>query len=272
MVFDFFICGAAYTERVPALAKNIADVCSKNPEIKFQAWMFMDETTDNFDCVAATQSNENLSIRIQGSEQGRGKCYWFWKYITNKEKGDYVGILDGDDQLYPQHFYNIPQEIEKGFEVGWTMHERSSGKPCFNLPIPSNLPPRSVPWLSSHFFWFKTDIYKFHKSDLMLNGAFINEACDVAIALPVIETTSKRSFLQVALYKYNDDLATNIHANMSRRSKQRRNKEKIYAKKDSLIPRIDCDFMQKNLSRFQAEELLFYSEAIRRSKIEKNND
>ena len=179
-------------------------------------------------------------------------------------------IVDADDNLLCAGICGVINAYQEGFLLGWTNFKNSTGRKCQNLPIPVSLPPRRVPWLSSHLFWFSGCRANYvTDKDLMIDGRYLSSACDVAIALPILESTMRRHYSPEVAYLYTDNLTSNHHASQHARSKQKSNKTMLY-QREATIPEVDQDFLAKHWNYFCEMDLLFYFHSLER--VRSNGD
>jgi hypothetical protein len=127
---------------------------------------------------------------------------------------DVVVLHDGDDHLANRDALKILREAYvKGWDVAWSAWRGSNGDPGNSYYLTPLLPPRRQPWVSSHLFSFRKPLFDaIEPVDLQYeNGEWLREACDQAIALPILEQTIRRKFIPEVLYSYNRDNPLNIN-------------------------------------------------------------
>lgn len=119
---------------------------------------------------------------------------------------DIVVLHDGDDWLcHERALESLRLEHEQGWEVVWSDWLGSDGTSGNSYYLNPWLPPRVQPWVSSHLFSFRKHLFDgVEASDLQdETGGWVREACDRAIAWPVLEQTMRRKHIREVLYIYN---------------------------------------------------------------------
>lgn len=119
---------------------------------------------------------------------------------------DIVVLHDGDDWLCDAHsLERLRLEHEKGWEVVWSDWRGSDGTSGNSYHLNPWLPPRVQPWVSSHLFSFRKSLFDAVEAiDLQnITGEWVREACDRAIAWPLLEQTIRRKHIREVLYIYN---------------------------------------------------------------------
>jgi glycosyltransferase involved in cell wall biosynthesis len=119
---------------------------------------------------------------------------------------DVVVIIDADDHLAVNDALDrLAREYEQGWEVVWSNWRGSDGSPGSSGHLNPFLSPRRQPHLASHLFSFRRPLFDaVTVSDLQdEQGRWFEAACDIAIALPILDQTIKRKHIEDVLYVYN---------------------------------------------------------------------
>lgn len=119
--------------------------------------------------------------------------------------GDVVAVLDADDHLVDDGVVaDVVRLYEQGFDVVWTNYRTDQGLLGGNRPLDPFSSPRQQGWVTSHFFTFRGHLLGavpesyFQDED----GQWLQSACDVALALPVLDQTRRYAFLPRPAYEY----------------------------------------------------------------------
>lgn len=120
-------------------------------------------------------------------------------------EGDFVAVLDADDQLIrASAVAELAAEYAAGFDVVWTTYETDTGLVGGNGPLDPLRPPRGQGWRSSHFFSFRAELLHAVTEDRFQDdrGDWLQAACDLAIAYPVLDQTRRWRYLPLRSYRY----------------------------------------------------------------------
>lgn len=120
-------------------------------------------------------------------------------------EGDFVAVLDADDQLIrATAVAELASEYAAGFDVVWTTYETDTGLVGGNGPLDPLRAPRGQGWRSSHFFSFRADLLRAVTEDYFQDerGDWLQAACDLAIAYPVLDQTRRWRYLPLRSYRY----------------------------------------------------------------------
>jgi len=133
---------------------------------------------------------------------------------ANLDKGDFVAVLDADDQLIRADVVaEMAAQYEAGYDVVWTNYVTDQGGTGNNGPLDPLIPPRKQGWRTSHFFSFRAELFaevpESHFLDDM--GEWLMAACDLAIAFPILDQPRRYRFLPVNAYRYTATNPTSHH-------------------------------------------------------------
>jgi hypothetical protein len=89
-------------------------------------------------------------------------------------------------------------------DVCWSTYIRSDRRLGHSAPLINGFDHRKQGWRSSHCFTFIANLLKKVPRDYILdeNGEPVMQACDIALALPLLDIAKKTSFIPEALYYY----------------------------------------------------------------------
>jgi glycosyltransferase involved in cell wall biosynthesis len=148
---------------------------------------------DKFEVVAKTERRykaRNVLDALQGGGQ----------------PNDVVVMLDGDDHLATDGaLERLDREYDAGWEVVWSNWRGTDGQGGTSHYLNPFLSPRQQAFVSGHLFSFKRSLFDaVVAADLQDDsGQWLKCACDVAIALPILDQTIKRKHIEDVLLIYN---------------------------------------------------------------------
>lgn len=146
-----------------------------------------------------------------------GKAKNVWEHLRPRTaQTQFIAVLDGDDQLIDISILNyIAKSYEAGRDVVWTNYVTDNGMVGGNGKLDPNQPPRTQGWKTSHLFSFRADLLDTVPESYFKNsrGEWLPAACDIALALPILDQTRRYEFIPVNAHRYT---ATNpySHHNM----------------------------------------------------------
>ncbi len=138
----------------------------------------------------------------------QGKASIIYEHFHKFEfKDDSVAIiLDGDDMFYRKTALTIIANTyaKDSPDVCWSTYIRSDRRLGHSAPLINGFNHRKQGWRSSHCFTFKANLLKKIPREYILgeNGEPVMQACDIALALPLLDIAKKTSFIPEALYYY----------------------------------------------------------------------
>jgi hypothetical protein len=144
-----------------------------------------------------------------------GKSQNIWAHLRPLAAGfDFIAILDADDQLADSNILReMATHYAAGKDVVWTNFFTDSGRQGQNSALDPTCSPRKQRWCTSHFFSFRSVLlenipesyYKDGKGDWYMG------ACDVALALPVLDQTRNYKFIPKLAYRYTMTNPLSLH-------------------------------------------------------------
>ena len=184
---------------------------------------------------------------VRNDEQW-GKARNVWEHLRPRtSEAAFVAVLDGDDQLVePEILRRMAALYRDGRDVVWTNYVTDRRSVGGNGSLDPGRPPREQGWKTSHFFSFRAKLLdgipEHYFQDSL--GKWLPAACDMALAVPVLDQTRRYEFLPVKAYRYT---ATNpwSHHNQDPQAqglnsrRQRECAREVYAK--TPLPRVDID-------------------------------
>lgn len=120
-------------------------------------------------------------------------------------EGDFVAVLDADDQLIrATAVAELAAEYIAGFDAVWTNYETDTGLVGGNGALNPLRSPRGQGWRSSHFFSFRAELLRAVTEDYFQDerGDWLQAACDLALAYPVLDQTRRWRYLPQRAYRY----------------------------------------------------------------------
>jgi hypothetical protein len=158
-----------------------------------------------------TQHNLEQRFAVRGNDVRKYKARNVYETLQNHGKAeDIVVMLDGDDWLACADALDVlvPHYVD-GWEVIWSNWVGSEGSKGRSGHLNPFVSPRRQPWVSSHLFTFRKRLFEqVTPADLQDDaGSWFRAGCDVAIALPLLEQTIRRKYLDQVLCVYNRDNA-----------------------------------------------------------------
>ncbi|NLR96404.1 glycosyltransferase family 2 protein [Rhizobium sp. P38BS-XIX] len=171
--------------------------------------LFVDDCSqDDTGVIAASVLNDlfpNRHTFIRNDTQ-MGKSRNVWEHLRPlAHAADFIGILDGDDQLIiPTILEQMAQKYAGGKDVVWTNFITDGGGVGGNGPLDPNLSPRAQGWKTSHFFSFRASLLdNIPESYFRDNaGQWFMAACDIALALPILDQTRRYEYMPINAHCY----------------------------------------------------------------------
>lgn len=135
-----------------------------------------------------------------------GKARNAWEHLRPLiDKTKFVGVVDADDQLIePRVLEAMLSFYNAGKDVVWTNFAMDNGQVGCNAALDPNASPRHQGWKTSHFFSFRAELLGNVPEEYFRNseGEWLQAACDIAIAMPILDQTRRYQFLAANAYLY----------------------------------------------------------------------
>lgn len=155
------------------------------------------------------------------NEEKFGKSRNIWEHLRPRAAdGDFIAILDADDQLEdPGILAEMANCYAAGQDVVWTNFFTDTGHKGMNQPLDPAKSPRVQGWRTSHFFSFRAGLLgnipePYFKDSA---GQWFMGACDVALAIPVLDQTRNYAFIPKLAYRYTASNPFSLH-NLDKKS------------------------------------------------------
>lgn len=135
-----------------------------------------------------------------------GKARNAWEHLRPLAgQAEFIAVLDGDDQLIePEILTLMAKYYTIGRDVVWTNYVTERGAVGGNAALDPEKSPRMQGWKSSHFFSFRAELLATVPEDYFKNraGEWFPAACDIALAMPILDQTRRYEFIPVNAYRY----------------------------------------------------------------------
>jgi len=140
------------------------------------------------------------------NEECWGKARNAWHHLRPRvAAAEFVAVLDGDDQLVePAILARIAASYRDGKDVVWTNYTTDRGGTGPNTALRVDVDPRKQGWKTSHFFTFRGELLQNVPETYFRDsgGEWLSAACDIALALPILDQTRRYEFIPVEAYRY----------------------------------------------------------------------
>lgn len=150
-----------------------------------------------------------------------GKSRNIWEHLRPRAKSaEFIAILDADDRLEdPTILAEMAACYAGGQDVVWSNFFTDTGFKGQNGALDPARSPRMQGWRTSHFFSFRAallgNIPESYFKDT--KGNWFMGACDVALALPILDQTRNYAFIPKLAYRYTASNLYSLH-NMDQNS------------------------------------------------------
>ncbi|NQX75814.1 MAG: glycosyltransferase family 2 protein [Epibacterium sp.] len=144
-----------------------------------------------------------------------GKSRNIWEHLRPRAKSaEFIAILDADDRLEdPTILAEMASCYADGQDVVWSNFFTDTGYKGQNSALDPARSPRVQGWRTSHFFSFRAalldNIPESYFKDK--NGNWFMGACDVALALPILDQTRNYAFIPKLAYRYTASNPFSLH-------------------------------------------------------------
>lgn len=156
-------------------------------------------------------------IEIKLSSERVGKACLVFDYIKSQAFGSdsVVTMIDSDDMFSSSKSLEDFASVYKTQkpDACWSTYITSNGALGHCGPLIEGLPHRVQGWKSSHCFTFRAHLFEEVPRHYILgpDGQPVMQACDVALALPILDLARTTSFIPKILYRYTVDNPESHH-------------------------------------------------------------
>lgn len=186
--------------------------------------LFVDDaSTDGTDARALAALTEQLPGRFtfRRNAEPVGKAASAATHLRElAPTATFVAVVDADDALARDDVLELlAEKYATGFDVVWTNFETDGGVTGQNRALNPFSAPRGQAWTTSHLFSFRSVLWE-QVPDAYLQddeGAWLRQACDFAIAFPVLDQTRRYAFVPVVGYRYTASNPASHHNQDERR-------------------------------------------------------
>jgi len=169
----------------------------------------------------------------------QGKAFHACQYLRHLSGFDFVAVVDGDDQLVdPLAFDALARAYDDGFDVVWSDFVTDAGQPGGNGPLDPFSSPRQQGWQSSHLFSFRNGLLDAVPDTYFQDehGQWLDCACDMAIAYPVLDQTRRYLYVPQQFYRYTTNNPLSHHAGHGSLSSPRQRQRAAWVQSRDPLP------------------------------------
>lgn len=211
--------------------------------------LFIDDRSDDDTADAAQAALSDLvpgRFELVRNPERLGKaCNASTHLRRAAREHDIVAVLDADDFLLDVTVLaQLAHAYRQGNDVVWTNYLTDHGRFGGNGPLDRNKSPRAQRWLTSHLFSFRASLLETVPEDYFQHpdGQWLDAACDLAIAYPILDQTRRYHYIPVHAYRYTESNPQSHHNQAEERQtlsspKQRACAQIVLSK--APLPRLD---------------------------------
>lgn len=180
--------------------------------------LFIDDCSDDDTADAAQAAlSELLPGRfelVRNPERVGKACNASTHLRRAAREHDIVAVLDADDFLLDVTVLaQLAHAYRQGHDVVWTNYLTDHGRFGGNGPLDRNKSPRAQRWLTSHLFSFRASLLETVPEEYFQHpdGNWLDAACDLAIAYPILDQTRRYQYIPVHAYRYTESNPQSHH-------------------------------------------------------------
>lgn len=144
-----------------------------------------------------------------------GKSKNVWEHLRPRAHlAEFITVLDADDQLIDVTVLDaMAKSYASGSDVVWTNFITDTGYAGLNAALDPSRSPRDQRWLTSHFFSFRAALLPNVPESYFKDskGAWFMGACDVSLAMPILDQTRNYKFIPALSYRYTMSNPLSLH-------------------------------------------------------------
>lgn len=199
-----FMTGRNCAQYAARAVQSIAKQTLKDVHILFVDDMSDDETGNT--AHQALEEHFPGQYTLVTNDARFGKARNAWEHLRPlSANAKFIGVVDADDQLIePRVLEAMLAFYNAGKDVVWTNFAMDNGHVGCNAALDPNISPRQQGWKTSHFFSFRAELLGNVPEEYFQDseGAWLQAACDIAIAMPILDQTRRYQFLSANAYLY----------------------------------------------------------------------
>lgn len=171
--------------------------------------LFIDDASDDDTTEIARQHLTDLfpgRHTFIRNETRFGKARSAWEHLRPRAgNATFITVVDSDDQLIdPTILSTLSSRYVGGKDVVWTNYVTDNGMQGGSSALDPLVSPRQQGWRTSHLFSFRALLLTTVPEDYFKNsaGQWYQAACDIALALPILDQTRRYEFIPKLAYRY----------------------------------------------------------------------
>jgi hypothetical protein len=207
-LFEIIVSGINIDKYIQRCLNSIILQEYKNYRIHILSDNDQNETAKNLKTIQEFNINDNqLFIHCSKSRKGKAELIYDYFQEFKFQENSIAVILDCDDMLYRKSALEIIARTYSNEtpDACWSTYIRSDNVLGHSAPLIQGFNHRQQGWRSSHCFTFKAQLLQKVPKDYICDSDSnpVMQACDIAIALPILDISSKTYFIPEVLYLYN---------------------------------------------------------------------